>query len=72
MSTRRSIVRGVAGLAAVAAIGTASGCATFNTNNAAATVEGTDVSRERFERVLRVLSENSETTGIQPDLQTVS
>jgi len=57
-----------AGLVAVVA----SGCSTVGGNNAAASVDGIEVPRDRLERMLRVFSENPELTQIEADLETIS
>ena len=63
--TRRSVVLAVGAVALA-------GCGTFSENNAAATVDGTEISRADFEDTLTVLAANSETTGIEEDLDTGS
>jgi hypothetical protein len=46
---------------------TLAGCGTFEANDAAADVDGTEISREHFEVVLQVLAANSEDTQIVAD-----
>ncbi len=43
------------------------GCGTFEGNDAAADVDGTEISREQFEEMLQVLAANSEDTRIAAD-----
>jgi hypothetical protein len=56
---------------AVGALGLA-GCGTFSDNDAAASVDGTEISRDDFEDTLTVLAANSESTGIEEDIATGS
>ena len=58
--------------AVVGLVAVASGCSTLGDNNAAATVDGNEVPRDRLERLLRVFTENPELTGIEADPETVS
>jgi hypothetical protein len=43
------------------------GCGTFESNDAAANVDGTEISREQFEEILQVLAANSEDTRVAAD-----
>jgi hypothetical protein len=43
------------------------GCGTFDDNDAAAEVDGTEISRDQFEEVLQVLAANSENTRVAAD-----
>jgi PPIC-type PPIASE domain len=58
-------------LVALGAVGLA-GCGTFGDNDAAASVDGTEISRDDFEDTLTVLAANSESTGIEEDTATGS
>jgi peptidyl-prolyl cis-trans isomerase C len=55
----------------LAAVGLA-GCSTFDENDAAAAIDGAEVSQEQFEDTLTVLAANSEDTGIEEDFDTGS
>jgi peptidyl-prolyl cis-trans isomerase C len=48
------------------------GCGTFEGNDAAADVDGTEISREQFEEMLQVLAANSEDTRIAADPTTAA
>jgi foldase protein PrsA len=58
-------------LVALGAVGLA-GCGTVGDNDAAASVDGTEISRDDFEDTLTVLVANSESTGIEEDTATGS
>jgi foldase protein PrsA len=60
------------GLAFVAVAVALAGCGTFSDNDAAASVDGTEISRDDFEDTLTVLAANPETTGIEEDIATGS
>jgi foldase protein PrsA len=46
------------------------GCGSVSSNDAAAEVDGAEISRDEFEETLNVLSASPETTGINADLET--
>jgi foldase protein PrsA len=48
------------------------GCSTFDENDAAAAVDGVEVSQQQFEETLTVLAANPEDTGIEEDFATGS
>ena len=54
---------------ALGALGLA-GCGTFSDNNAAANVDGVEISRDDFEDTLTLLAANPETSGIEEDFAT--
>jgi hypothetical protein len=70
-SFSRVIRRSQAVALVVVAVGLV-GCSTFDENDAAAAVEGTEISQQQLEDTLTVLAANPEDTGIEEDFATGS